>query len=92
MVSGPYSRWATVARVRRITDKVLVTGTDQFHDFYGTREEVLDCFRRRVAQAARESGDNRLIFAPGCSLPLDIGNETVHLLRVAADEYNAGKL
>ena len=27
---------ATVAKVRKITDKVLVTGTDQFHDFYGT--------------------------------------------------------
>lgn len=87
----PEEQRATVAKVRQITDKVLVTGTDQFHDFYGTREEVLDCFRRRVAQAARESGDNRLIFAPGCSLPLDISEETVHLLRVAADEYNAGQ-
>ena len=55
----------------------------------GTGQEVLDRFRRRVERAAQESGDNRLIFAPGCSLPLDIDEETVHLLRVAADEYNA---
>lgn len=85
----PEEERSTVAKVRAMTDKVLVTGTDQFHDFYGSREEVLECFRRRVARAAEESGDNRLIFAPGCSLPLDIGGETVHLLRVAADEYNA---
>lgn len=86
----PEEERSTVEKVRAITDKVLITGTDQFHDFYGTKEEVLDCFRRRVERAAKESGDNRLIFAPGCSLPLDIDNETVHLLRVAADEYNAG--
>lgn len=85
----PEEKRATVAKVRAITDKVLVTGTDQFYDFYGSREEVLERFRRRVARAARESEDNRLIFAPGCSLPLDIGGETVHLLRLAADEYNA---
>lgn len=86
----PEEERSTVAKVRSISDKILVTGTDQFHDFYGTPQEVLDRFRQRVAQAAQESEDNRLIFAPGCSLPLDIPEETVHLLRVAADEYNAG--
>ena len=85
----PEEERSTVAKVRAVTDKILITGTDQFHDFYGTRQEVLDRFRRRVERAAQESGDNRLIFAPGCSLPLDIDEETVHLLRVAADEYNA---
>lgn len=80
---------ATVAKVRQITDKVLVTGTDQFYDFYGPKEEVLEGFRKRLKQAAEESEDNRLIFAPGCSLPLDVDNETLHLLRVAVDEYNA---
>lgn len=88
----PEEERSTVAKVRQLTDKVLITGTDQLHDFYGTREEVLDRFRRRVKKAARESEDNRLIFAPGCSLPLDIDSETVHLLRLAADEYNLGKL
>ncbi len=85
----PEEERSTVAKVRAVTDKILITGTDQFHDFYGNRQEVLDRFRRRVERAAQESGDNRLIFAPGCSLPLDIDEETVHLLRVAADEYNA---
>lgn len=87
----PEEERSTVAKVRKISDKILVTGTDQFHDFYGTKEEVLNRFRRRVEQAGRESEDNRLIFAPGCSLPLDIEEETVHLLRVAADEYNGAR-
>lgn len=85
----PEEQRSTVEKVRRMTDKILVTGTDQFADYYGTREEVLNCFRQRLERAARESGDNRLIFAPGCSLPLDIDRDTVHLLRVAVDEYNA---
>ena len=85
----PEEERSTVAKVRAVTDKILITGTDQFHDFDVNRQEVLDRFRRRVERAAQESGDNRLIFAPGRSLPLDIDEETVHLLRVAADEYNA---
>ena len=43
---------------------------------------------QRLEQAAAECGDNRLIFAPGCSLPLDIDFEAVHQLRVVVDEYN----
>lgn len=88
----PEEERSTVAKVRQITDKVLVTGTDQFHDFYGTTGEILERFRRRAARAAAESEDHRLIFAPGCSLPLDITEDAVHQLRVAADEYNAGIL
>ena len=79
---------ATVAKVRALTDKVLVTGTDQFLDYYGSRSEVKERFAQRLEQAAAECGDNRLIFAPGCSLPLDIDFEAVHQLRVVVDEYN----
>lgn len=84
----PEEERATVAKVRQLTDKILVTGTDQFLDYYGTIPEVKERFARRLETAARESGDNRLIFAPGCSLPLDINFEAVHQLRVVADEYN----
>lgn len=80
---------ATVEKVRALTDKILVTGTDQFADFYGTPDEVRQRFEGRLATAAEQAGDNRLIFAPGCSLPLDIEPENVHMLRVAADAYNA---
>lgn len=79
---------ATVAKVRALTDKVLVTGTDQFLDYYGSISEVKERFAQRLEQAAAECGDNRLIFAPGCSLPLDIDFEAVHQLRVVVDEYN----
>ncbi len=78
----------TVAKIRDMTDRILVTGTDQFADFYGSEQEVLERFDQRIELAAKQSGDNRLIFAPGCSLPLDIDPENVHQLRVAADRYN----
>ncbi len=84
----PEEQRFSVEKVRRITDKILITGTDQFTDFYGTKEEVRECFEKRLERAAAESEDNRLIFAPGCSLPLDIGFESVHQLRVAADKWN----
>lgn len=80
----------SVADLRAMTDKILIGGTDQFYDFYGTQQEVLSRFRQRVKNAAAESGDNRFIFAPGCSLPLDVDPGNIHQLRVAADEYNAG--
>ena len=31
----PEEERSTVAKVRAVTDKILITGTDQFHDFYG---------------------------------------------------------
>ncbi len=87
--SVPEEERATVARVRELTDRVLVTGTDQVNDFYGSLEEVRERFAQRLERAAKESGDNRLIFAPGCSLPLDIDPESVHQIRVVVDAYNA---
>lgn len=88
----PQEERATVSKVRALTNKILVTGTDQFLDFYGDISEVKERFAARLEQAAKESGDNRLIFAPGCSLPLDIDFEAVHQLRVAADEYNKRRM
>lgn len=84
----PEEKRDSVAKVRSLTDRILITGTDQFHDFYGPLDEVRDRFRERLAVAAKEAGDNRLIFAPGCSLPLDIDPESVHQLRVVVDAYN----
>lgn len=86
----PEEQRMTVEEARKVTDKILITGTDQFLDFYGTKEEVLERFKKRIARAAEESEDNRLIFAPGCSLPLDIDFENVHQLREAADWWNGG--
>lgn len=79
----------TVADLRAMTDKILIGGTDQFYDFYGTQEEVKERFRMRLTTAVREAGDNRFIFAPGCSLPLDVPMENLHLIRTVVDEYQA---
>lgn len=77
----------TVADLREKTDKILIGGTDQFYDFYGTVEEVTERFRMRLKTAVREAKDNRFIFAPGCSLPLDVPQENLHLIRTVVDEY-----
>lgn len=82
----------TVADLRKITDKILIGGTDQFFDFYGSLEEIQKRFKLRVETAAAQSGDLRFIFAPGCSLPLDISDEKLHVLRTAADEWNSSFL
>ena len=78
----------TVAKVRSLTNKILVTGTDQAHDFCGEPEKVYDVFLERVEKAAKESGDNRLILAAGCTLPSNVPRENVHQLRRAVDAYN----
>lgn len=90
--SVPDEERFTVKKVREITDKILITGTDQFTDFYGAKAEVKSRFQTRLETAAKESRDNRLLFAPGCSLPLDIDLEHVHLLREVVDEYNEKEL
>ena len=79
----------SVAEMRSMTDKVLIGGTDQFYDFYGDVKHVRSNFAKRLAQLAKESGDNRFIFAPGCSLPLDVDPEVIHQLRLVVDDYNA---
>lgn len=84
----PEEQRESVAKMRAMTDRILITGTDQFSDFYGSVQEVQDRFARRLEMAAVQAKDNRLIFAPGCSLPLDISHENIHQLRVVADEYN----
>lgn len=78
----------SVAEVRRKTNKILITGTDQFADFYGNKKEVKACLERRFERAIKEAEDGRLIFAPGCSLPLDIDFKNLKLMKEVVQSYS----
>jgi uroporphyrinogen decarboxylase len=77
----------SIAKVRSLTDKIIIGGTDQHHDFYGTREEVKAKLKARLETALKETQDSRLIFAPGCALPMDVDREVFTLIREVVDEY-----
>lgn len=79
-------RLTSAAKLRSLTDKVLVGGTDQFHDFYGTKEAVEERFRERLHTLLSEVEDRRIIFGAGCSLPLDIPADNIKLLRKVTDD------
>lgn len=80
---------ASIAKVRSLTDKIIIGGTDQHHDFYGTKEEVKEKLKRRLETALAETKDNRLIFGPGCALPMDVDWDIFTLIREVAEEYGA---
>lgn len=74
-------------RFRELTDKVLIGGADQWHDFYG-KKEVLDArFDERFALMNSEIDDGRFVFGAGCSLPLDITDEALKAFRATVDRH-----
>jgi uroporphyrinogen decarboxylase len=78
-------RLTSAAKLRSLTDKVLVGGTDQFHDFYGSEEVVEKRLKERLDTLLSEIPDKRFIFGAGCSLPLDIPADNIKLLRKVAN-------
>jgi uroporphyrinogen decarboxylase len=79
----PDEQRTRVADLRARTDKVLIAGIDQHQDFYvggGNREAVKARLQQRLTQLREESGDRRIIFAPGCALPLDSDRRLFRLL------------
>ncbi|QJT78726.1 hypothetical protein [Kosakonia sp. MUSA4] len=83
MSNGHYLAEAYGADLRARTDKVLIAGIDQHQDFYvggGNREAVKARLQHRLTQLREESGDRRIIFAPGCALPLDSDRRLFRLL------------
>ncbi|KDE36454.1 hypothetical protein AW40_11190 [Kosakonia radicincitans UMEnt01/12] len=79
----PDEQRTRVADLRARTDKVLIAGIDQHQDFYvggGNREAVKARLEQRLTQLREESGDRRIIFAPGCALPLDSDRRLFRLL------------
>jgi uroporphyrinogen decarboxylase len=64
----------SLTKVKAMFNKVLITGIDQNTDFISPendRAAVKRTLQMRYANALRENGGNRFIFAPGCALPLN---------------------
>lgn len=77
---GTAPNLTSVADMRRKTDKVLITGFDQNHDFYGTPEQVKRRLATRLEDTLAQNDGGALIFGPGCTLPLDVDRSLFSLI------------
>ncbi|MCB6366762.1 hypothetical protein LI291_11320 [Intestinibacillus massiliensis] len=83
------SKLTSIKQVREMTDKVLIGGIDQHHDFHNAendRDAIKETLRRRLVTALEECGDSRFIFAPGCALPMDVDRYVFTLMREVVEE------
>ena len=76
----------SIAEVRAKTDKILVAGIDQHHDFLLTRREVKAKSVQRFQSALEQNAGGPFIFGPGCSMPLFIENSRFNNIYNAAHE------
>lgn len=60
----------SIAEVRKKTDKILVAGIDQLHDFHNARRDVKARLAERLKNALEQNDGGPFIFGPGCSMPL----------------------
>lgn len=84
----PFEKLTSAKTLRSLTDKILIGGNDQFHDFYGTHEEVEARFTKNLQVLVDEIPDGKFIFGAGCSLPLDITADSISLIRKVADKFS----
>ena len=67
-----------------MTDKLIVCGVDQTADFYNKendREAIKAVLKERYNTVAEAVGSNRFVFAPGCSMPLDVNPYVFTLMK-----------
>jgi uroporphyrinogen decarboxylase len=79
----------SITKVRSLTDKILIGGIDQHHDFQSEANdtnEVKAKLKTRLESALEETKDNRFIFAPGCALPMNVDRSVFTLISEAANE------
>lgn len=86
-VHAPKDQITSIADVRQKTDKLIIAGVDQDHDFIGSEAEAKEIIRKRLHQALEENQGGSFIFAPGCGLSLKVERERYKLFHeVAAEE------
>lgn len=76
----------SVAKARSLFNGILVGGTDQHHDFNGSRAEVKETLKKRLHTALAEDPTGKFILAPGCALPLDVDREIFTLFKEVVEE------
>lgn len=80
---------SSITEVRAVTDKIIIAGIDQNLDFYNAnndRNSIKDVLRKRLMVALEESNFNSFIFAPGCTLPLDVDRYVYTLMKEIVEE------
>lgn len=82
---GNYS----LADMRKLTDKILIGGIEQAHDFdCNDRAALKEHFKARIRDARAEAGE-QLIIGPGCVVPTHIPEYKFNVLREAVNEVSA---
>lgn len=82
-------QWTSVQAVRSMTDKLVVCGVDQTADFYNEendREAIKAVLKQRYDAVAEAVGSNQFVFAPGCSMPLDVNPYVFTLMKEVVEE------
>ncbi|MNC45266.1 methylcobalamin:coenzyme M methyltransferase [compost metagenome] len=85
----PKEQLTSFRELRQLTDKVFIGGIDQTTDFYVEdydRTKLKANLERRLEQAIAENGSNRFVFAPGCTLPMDVNHYAFTLIQEVAEE------
>ena len=79
----------TVTQVRKVSDKILVTGLARHFDYYNEQNDraaLKALFKERLLAVKNQSIDNRIVFAPGCALPLDVDPYVFTLMQEVVKE------
>lgn len=82
----------SITEARSLTDKVLIGGINQHRDFYNDdndRESVKALLKQRLISSLEECKDKKFIFAPGCSLPMDVDRYIFTLMKEVVDEVSS---
>jgi uroporphyrinogen decarboxylase len=80
----PDEQRTSIQSVRALTDKIIIGGIDQHHDFYHAQHDraaIKAQLQRQFDRALKSAGGNRFIFAPGCALPLEIDRDVFTLMK-----------
>lgn len=75
----------SLAQAHRMTDKVLICGVDRIQDFLGGYEQVRDKMLQRLQEALAECGGERLVFCPGCGIPVGTDPQKLNTMAEAVD-------
>lgn len=76
----------SVAELRAKTDKLLITGVDNDHDFAGSRARIRERLHVRLADTLEGNDGGPLVFGPGCALPLDVDRSLFSLIGTTVSE------
>lgn len=92
---GSDTERTSIRKARSLTDKVLICGIDEHHDFFNAdndREAIKAVLKERLVTSLKECGDNKFIFGPGCAMPIhNVDRYVFTLIQEVVDDYYSGQ-